>query len=200
MKRKDILLDFTPLLDVTMILLFFFLLFSTFEMEEAKLRLDTQIEAAQEQLAEAEDRMEEANAKYMEADSLTEQLKEDLAIVEKASGRQVSNIEALLEFNRGANIKLILSMANGDASLRVFQGDTLIITTTPDGDLAGVICNALKEAGYSETDTVLCEFILDGSEAGTATAYRKIKQNLMYVKGEFNYCYYSETDVSMGED
>lgn len=200
MKRKDILLDFTPLLDVTMILLFFFLLFSTFEMEEAKMQLDIQIEAAQEQLAAAEDRMEEANSKYAEADALTEQLKEDLAIVESASGRQASNIEALMEFNRGANIKLILSMTEDGAILKIFHGEALISTTTPDGDLAGIICSVLKESGYAEQDTVLCEFILDGSEAGTATAYRKIKQNLMYVKGEFNYFYYSETDISMGED
>lgn len=200
MKRKDILLDFTPLLDVTMILLFFFLLFSTFEMEEAKMQLDIQIEAAQEQLAAAEDRMEEANSKYAEADALTEQLKEDLAIVESASGRQASNIEALMEFNRGANIKLILSMTEDGAILKIFHGEALISTTTPDGDLAGIICSVLKESGYTEQDTVLCEFILDGSEAGTATAYRKIKQNLMYVKGEFNYFYYSETDISMGED
>ena len=200
MKRKDVLLDFTPLLDVTLILLFFFLLFSTFEMEEAKMQLDAQIEAAQEQYAEAENRMEEANAKYAEADALTEQLREDLTIIESASERQASNVEALLEFNRGANIKLILSMNDDGAVLRVFQGETLITTTTPDGDLAGIICAALKESGYTEQDTVLCEFILDGSEAGTATAYRKIKQNLMYVKGEFNYFYYSETDISMGED
>lgn len=163
------------------------------------MQLNTQIEAAQEQLAAAEDRMEEANSKYAEADALTEQLKEDLAIVENASDRQASNIEALMEFNRGTNIKLILSMNDDGAILRVFQGDTLLTTTTPDGDLAGIICAALKESGYTEKDTVLCEFILDGSEAGTATAYRKIKQNLMYVKGEFNYFYYSETDISMGE-
>ena len=193
MKRKDVVLDFTPLLDVTLILLFFFLLFSTFEVEAAKVKLNNQVEAAEKQ-------MQEANSKYEEANALAEQLKEDLEIVENASNRQASNIEALLEFNRGANVKLILSMKDGNASVKISQGDTIIATTTPDGDLAGIICTALKNAGYTENDTVLCEFILNGSEPGTAIAYRKIKQNLMYVKADFNYFYYSETDISIGED
>ncbi|MBR2936875.1 MAG: biopolymer transporter ExbD [Oscillospiraceae bacterium] len=186
MKRKDVLLDFTPLLDVTLILLFFFLLFSTFEVEEAKIKLNNQIEAAEQQM--------------QEANSLAEQLKEDLEIVENASNRQASNIEALLEFNRSANVKLILSMKGGNATVKISQGDTIIATTTPDGDLAGIICTALKNAGYTENDTVLCEFILNGSEPGTKIAYQKIKQNLMYVKADFNYFYYSETDISIGED
>ena len=200
MKRRDVFLDFTPLLDVTLILLFFFLLFSTFEMEEAKIQLDTQIEAAQEQMAEAESRMEEANSRFSEAEDLVGQLKEDLAIVESASNRQASNIEALLEFNRGANIKLILSMNNGSATIRIIRGDTLIQTATPDDNLVDIICSVLKEMGYTEEDTVLCEFILDGSEPGTATAYRKIKEHLLYTKGEYHYFYYSETDISIGDD
>ena len=193
MKRKEVLLDFTPLLDVTLILLFFFLLFSTFEVEEAKIKLNNQIEAAEKQT-------QEANSKYAEANALAEQLAEDLEIVENASNHQASNIAALLEFNRSANVKLILSMQDGSATIKISQGDTIIATTTPDGDLAGIICTALKDVGYTEDDTVLCEFILNGSEAGTATAHRKIKQNLMYVKAEFNYFYYSETDISIGED
>lgn len=199
MKRRDVLLDFTPLLDVTLILLFFFLLFSTFEVEEAKSKLDTQLQAAQEQQAAAQAQLDLANAKYEQANALTQQLEKDLAIVENASGRQASNVEALMEFNRGTNMKLILTVRENGPILRVFRGDTQIATLSPDGDLAGVICASLKEAGYTAEDTVLCEFILDGSEPGTAAAYRKIKQQLMYVKGEFNYFYYSETDISMGD-
>lgn len=200
MKSKDIFLDFTPLLDVTLILLFFFLLFSTFEMEEVQAKLDTQIEAVEEQLEAAEDRMKEADSRYAEANDLVAQLEEDLAIVENANNRQASNIEALMEFNRGANIKLILSIDNGNANLRVFQGDTLIATTSPENNLTEIICTSLEEAGYSNEDTVLCEFIFDGSQAGTTVAYRHIKQNLLYVKGTYKFFYYSETDLSIGDD
>lgn len=193
MKGKEIALDFTPLLDVTLILLFFFLLFTTFEVQEAKNNLNSQVQAAQE-------RLEEANALYEDAAGLVSRVEEELSLVEAAGSRGASNIEALLEFNRGANVKLILSMGDGTAKVRIFQGEKLLATAAPDADLAGIICAKLKEAGYQPEDTVLCEFVLDGSEAGTASAYRKIKQNLLYIKGEFHYFYYSETDISMGED
>ena len=127
MKRKDVVLDFTPLLDVTLILLFFFLLFSTFEVESAKAELNNQVEAAEKQ-------MQEANSKYEEANALAEQLKEDLEIVENASNRQASNIEALLEFNRGANVKLILSMKDGNATVKISQKNKKAVEELFDAD------------------------------------------------------------------
>lgn len=200
MKIKDIILDFTPLLDITLILLFFFILFSNVDIAESKARLDSQMESIQEQQKAVDDRMNQADAMFEEADALKAQSEADLAIIADASNRQLSNLEALITFNRGANIKLILSMNNGEANIKIFQGKDLIANASPHGDLAGIICAALKETGYTEEDTVLCEFVLDGSEAGTATAYREIKQNLLYVKGAYKYFYYSETDISMGEE
>ena len=47
MNKREIILDFTSLLDVIMIILFFFILFSHLETEDAKLAL----EAAQQNAA-----------------------------------------------------------------------------------------------------------------------------------------------------
>ena len=56
MKVREIILDFTSLLDVIMIILFFFILFSTFEIETAtneanqtKIEYEAKLEEAEEE-------------------------------------------------------------------------------------------------------------------------------------------------------
>lgn len=200
MKAKEILLDFTPLLDVALILLFFFLLFSTFEIEEAKAQLEEQVKIVEEQEAAAEARMDQADAKYAEAEVLVNQLEEALEIVRNSDSRRASNTEALIDFNRSMNIKILLAVEVGNASVTVVHGEEILGTTTPNGDLAGIICSALQAANHDKDDTILCEFIYDGSQPGTTAAYRKIHEKLMYVKGTYHYFYYSETDMSVGKD
>ena len=64
-KKKDLILDFTSLLDVVMLLLFFFILFSRFDVSRARTAADdAKAEAAaQIALAEAEAREKTEEAK-----------------------------------------------------------------------------------------------------------------------------------------
>ena len=53
-KTKDIIIDFTSLLDVTMIILFFFILFSFKETEQVKSQSNEAVERAETMMQEAE--------------------------------------------------------------------------------------------------------------------------------------------------
>ena len=53
---------------------------------------------------------------------------------------------------------------------------------------------------YTPEDTLFCEFILDGSKAGTASAYRTIDKAIKFVRSTYSNLYYSETDISIVED
>ena len=58
MNKREIILDFTSLLDVIMIILFFFILFSHLETEDAKTALQTAEQNAIEREAQADQKNE----------------------------------------------------------------------------------------------------------------------------------------------
>ncbi len=183
MKKKEIFLDFTPLLDITLIILFFFILFSSMEVVDQKEKLDQQNEKIRAELAGKEDQLNDA-----------------LAMIETEDSRRASNIQAMIDFNRGFNLKLILDMNDNTPSIRVLRGDEAVTTLHTTENLAALLSQALAQSGYSANDTIFCDFILDGSQPGTAATYRSIKKELSQLKRQYPYFYDSETDTSTGKD
>ena len=193
MRRKDIILDFTSLLDVVLIILFFFILFSHMEIENNKATVEVQ-------MAEALALADKANSKMQEAEDLVEQLYEEIEFVRQADARRADNAEAVLEFARSQNVKMMLSMRDGSWELNISNKDEILARIPSRSDVGTEIVNALKDAGYTPEDTLFCEFILDGSKAGTASAYRTIDKAIKFVRSTYSNLYYSETDISIVED
>ena len=119
-KKKDLILDFTSLLDVVMLLLFFFILFSRFDVKNAQTAADdAKAEAAaQIALAEAEAREKTEEAKKSKAryddlikenTELQERLEHNIRIVDQVTSQEADEIVA---FNSGNNLKLILTEAD----------------------------------------------------------------------------------------
>lgn len=190
MGRREIVLDFTSLLDVVLIILFFFILFSHMEI------VDSQTVAAA-QMAEARAATEHANAKIQQAE---ERFQEELELVRQSDLRRAENMEGMLEFAQNQNVKLILEMDEAPWCLKVVCKEELQTKIHADSDMTQALLTALDEAGYQPTDTMFCEFILDGSQAGTASAYRTIHKALDATRKIYRNLYYSETDMSIGED
>lgn len=191
MKKRDVILDFTSLLDVTLIVIFFFVLFSHLDSQENKNRTDTKIQELEIAVQNAEAREEEAN-------ELAKQLESEISIVKEYSDRQASNVSEMLEFNRSENVKIILDMNSDDWSVRVIKGDSVISTVIGSDDIGVELKKALVDAGYDNTKTIFCDFVFDGSLPGTASAYRKVKKGIEDVSNEYKYFYSSETDLSIG--
>ncbi len=183
MKKKEIFLDFTPLLDITLIILFFFILFSSMEVVDQKEKLDQQNEKIRAELTRKE-----------------EQLHNALEIIESEDARRASNIQAMIDFNRSCNLKLILDMNDSTPSIRILHGDEAVTTLHTTENLTALLSQSLSQSGYSATDTIFCDFILDGSQPGTASTYRSIKKELSQLKHQYPYFYASETDISTGKD
>ena len=74
MKKKDIVLDFTSLLDVTLIVIFFFVLFSNLEEQENKNLMKKRID-------ELEVATQNAKNKEAIADELIKQFEEEMDIL-----------------------------------------------------------------------------------------------------------------------
>ena len=193
MKKRDVILDFTSLLDVTLIVIFFFVIFSHLDTEDNRAKTEAKV-------AELETAIEEAEEREASAEELITQLEKEIDIVRDSSARQASNIEEMLKYGKSGNIKIILVKQDGGWILRVNCKEEVLTEITSDKDIGAELKAAIIAAGYSEKDTIFCDLVFDGSLTGTASAYRKISKGLDDVEEIYRYLYYSETDLSIGEE
>lgn len=191
MKRiREIILDFTPLLDVTLIILFYFILFSHMGAAQAQQKADRErADAAAAQTAAAQ-HMEEA-------EQLMQQAEFERRVLAEAGGNGAMLEQAVEEYAAGRNIKLLLTMNGKSWTLRVRRGnarDTLAELHSAE-DLS-LLTAALRKAEYQKDDIILCELIYDADEDGTNQAYQDVRQILEQVREAFPHIYISETDLS----
>lgn len=193
MRKRDIILDFTSLLDVTLIIIFFFVIFSHLDTEENRAKTEAKV-------AELEMAIEQVEEREANVEQLITQLEKEIAIVRDLSERQASNIEEILKYGKSGNIKIILVMQQNGWIIRINCKETVITEIDSNANIREELLSAIKKAGYEVEDTIFCDFVFDGLLPGTASAYRKITKVLDLVKEKYKFLYYSETDLSIGEE
>lgn len=204
MNKRELILDFTSLLDVIMIILFFFILFSHLETEDAKMALQTAEQNAIEREAEADLKNEELNKLLEEVSLKEQQAEEKLKEAELAGERQGENVEGITDFSRNMNIRVKLKMISGSSkwSLLIYKGEQQI-TEIPKSDvnsMSQLFLEALSSSGCNKDDTLLCVYVYDAAQAGTASADRDIQKVFDEVKVQYKHFFYSELDTSLFEE
>lgn len=193
MKKRDVILDFTSLLDVTLIVIFFFVIFSHLDSEENKAQTEAKIKEYDIAIEEAEEREAAAN-------ELIEQVNRELDVIRESAAREASNLEEMFEYAKSGNIKIILDVKDNGWVIRVNCKNEVIKEIASDSNVGTELKSALEMVGYKTNDTIFCDFVFDGSQPGTASAYRKISKAFDEAESEYKYLYYSETDLSVGEE
>lgn len=127
MNKRQIILDFTSLLDVIMIILFFFILFARIETDNAKAVLDgdkAALEEQQAQLTEQQSQIElqqiqlqEDKEKY---EVLIQEEEDYLNELNSSESAAAMNVAGIHEFSQGTNLKINLNMNNDNWRLDVF--------------------------------------------------------------------------------
>lgn len=196
MKRlREIVLDFTPLLDITLIILFYFILFSHMGAAEAQqnaARAAADAEAAQSAAAEM---MAEAERMQQSAADLQRDAAERLAILEETDRHQAAAAAAMQAFAHSENLKLRLVCGADSWTLHVQQGQTMLAELAGDA-LAANLTEEMQTAGFASGDVILCEFAYTATEPGSYQAYRAVRAALDAVRTEYPQLYVSETDLS----
>ena len=204
MNKREIILDFTSLLDVIMIILFFFIIFSHLETEDAKLASQAAQQNAIEREEQAEQKLEEADRLLEEAERKEQQATEKLNEADLAGKRQGENVEGIVEFSRNLNIRVYLKMTDGGSSwsLLVCKGEQQIAEIPKEkvNIMAQAFVNALSDIGCEKDDTLLCVYVYDAAQAGTASADRDVQRVFDAVKGQYQHFFYSELDTSLFEE
>lgn len=201
MKKKSIFLDFTSLLDIVLVILFFFVLFSKFETDDYKKELkDKQNQvAAQEQ--ELQLKLDEAERLYQDVKEKLEYANDRYEEANNAESRSGDNADAISDFNESKNIKLNLKMSDNpdDWTLEVIKDNeplSYIEKNTPT-KMASELSILFFDIGYSKDDTILTELFYDATASGTNAAYNVLENMMHEIRKEYPHCFYSETDKSM---
>lgn len=186
MKKRDIILDFTPLLDIVLTMIFFFVMFCNTDSESYKQKA----EQAQKQTEQAKTEQEQAQLAQQQADRL-------LAEIAESNSRMAANIVGINSFSTGRNVvmKLIMNDSGWQISLTVNGAEQ----TIEQGDSQQIferLRQALEQNGHSSDDTILCEFVYDGSKGGSAAAYREIYSALEKMQSEYDHFFFSLLECS----
>lgn len=198
MKLREIILDFTSLLDVFMLILFFFILFSHFEVEEAQNSANQAQQAAEQAILDAEKSIE----------SMQEQVDEELALLEEANHLKAVNVQALMQFSQGTVIQSKLSMdESGESWTLEFRrkedktNEELQIAALHDTEInSPEIIRILENQNFQPEDKIPLIFIYDGTEAGSETAFNLISTAFQEVKTTYTHFYCLEVDISDFEE
>lgn len=200
MKKRQINLDFTSLLDVIMIILFFFIIFSNLETDEMKKDLEDKQQQIAAELDEAKGKNERADELLSNAEKKNEQADKRMEEANSAEERSGDNADAIMDFSENKNLKLHLDMSGESGWTLKFAKGEEIIKEVPKADISEMtdeVKALFTEQGYTADNTILIEFSYDATESGTTSAYLDTMKIINAMKNEYEHLFYSETDVSV---
>ena len=190
MKIREVILDFTSLLDVVMIILFFFILYTTFDVEK---------EAEKAKAAEASyTEMKVQNEK--EQQEWQERASEEWERILSADANAAKNQQALNAYDSGKGITFNLQdVQKGDKwTLSVLSGNKRIgsISSDESRDLRSRIKELLEKAGYDNDDVIIATLTFDGNDYGTESAVPVIENAIIGIQREYKDLYFTTINTS----
>lgn len=200
MKKRQINLDFTSLLDVIMIILFFFVIFSNLETDSIKKDLENKQQQVSAELDEAKAKNDKANAALEDAEKKNELADKRMEEANSAVDRSGDNADAIMDFSENKNLKLRLDMSGESGWKLMFAKGEEIVKEIPKADVNKMtedVKALFDEQGYTKDNTILIEFSYNAAENGTTSAYLDTMKIINELKNEYEHLFYSETDVSI---
>ncbi|MBR5683750.1 MAG: hypothetical protein IKW96_10860 [Ruminococcus sp.] len=181
MKIREIILDFTSLLDVIMIILFFFVLYSTIDTEKA---------ANQAKEAEAS-----YNALIEEQHELNDEASKELERIKAADKNSAANQKALNAFDKGDFFTFTLDVVdksdNWTLDIKLGNKQLGMIDSHETSDVKASVREVLQKSALSDDDAYICILSFDGEQFGTARAVRVINEAIESIQREYPNLYFS---------
>ena len=175
MKRK-ISLDFTSLLDITMIILFFFLINFKFSVDDIKAEANGQMEAA----AEQSERLEADKQKFEEEkEDWQKQADADLKKIREADEKAADNAAALLKFKNGDIINIDFDINDRyQWEMTVSRGEAVlgVISSSDDPDVKDEIVTMLNRERFKKDDVIIGVFKYNKKSYGSRFAENIFKE------------------------
>lgn len=207
--KRDIILDFTSLLDVTMLILFFFVIFTQIDVADAVAQAEAAKNHADELVGEAQAEIEFAKNSKEQAESELERLQNANALAESVI------ISGNSDFDKALRLKLILTKDDKNwsliiSSIGVENGEQIYtqigcidrMRTIEPLDIANEFNDTILSLNYSSDDAFLCDVMFNSVEPGSNKVKRNIDNAVRLLQNEYGYQYMfvSITDLSYMEE
>ena len=197
MKVREVILDFTSLLDVMMIILFFFILFS-------KIDVDTATENANKAEASYNSMLEETEKEKLENQQEQEEWREKASQewerLEQADENAAKNQEALSAYNEGRGISFNLhDVEKGNIwTLSIIYGNKKLgeISSEEVRDLKEKLKEFINKAGYNTDDVIIGTLTFNGDEYGTEKAVPIVENAIMSIQREYKNLYFTKINTT----
>ena len=190
MKIREIILDFTSLLDVVMIILFFFVLYTSFDAENVSEKAKAAETSYNEMIEENEKEQQEWR----------EKASEEWERILSADANAANNQQALSAYNEGAGVYFNLhNVEKSDVwSLSVLKGNKKIgeISSSDVRYLKEKLKDVLDSAGYSSDDVIIGTLTYDGSAYGTEKAVPTVENAIRDIQREYKSLYFTAINIS----
>ena len=197
MKVREIILDFTSLLDVMMIILFFFILYSKADTDNVSEKA-RQAEASYNTLIEEAEKKQLENEK--EQQEWREKASEEWDRILSADANAVNNQKALTAYNEGKGVYFNLQgVEKSDVwTLSVLSGNKKIgeIGSDESRELRERIKECLYEAGYKTSDVIICTLTYDGYSYGTEIVVPLVENAITDIQREYKGLYFTTINIS----
>lgn len=212
-KNREVILDFTSLLDVIMLILFFFVIFAQLDTSEA-------IKKAEALQAEAQQEKEAAFNEWEAANEALQQAEEQLKELQQANALAESIIiNGAADFDKALRLKLFLDGERGNwyISVQIAEekdGEIVynnigVISDVGDWDTNDMVKrntdnmaedfeHIIIEYGYSKDDAFLCDLMYNSTGAGSRKAKEHTDEMLKIFQNDLGYkhLFASTTDLS----
>ena len=204
-KKREAILDFTSLLDVIMLILFFFVIFAQLDTSEAISNAKKEQEKAEQQIADAQAEWEAANDEKDKANAELEQLQQANALAESII------ISGSDDFDRALRLKLILLCENDswvitvncskqeNGEIRYEEINRILDVRNRDAlNVANDFNKIINDYGYSQEDAFLCDLMFDSLDSGSNKAKRNTDKMLSILQNDlgYNHLFSSTTDLA----
>lgn len=190
MKIREIILDFTSLLDVTMIILFFFVLYSSIDIENAS----EKAKAAEASYTEMQAENEKEQQEWREKAS------QEWERILTADSNAAANQEALSAYNDGSGLAFNLHEVESSNvwSLSVLSGNKKLNEINSDDQykLKDRLIESIIKAGFESDDVIIATFTYDGSSYGTAKVVPIIENAVINLQREYKGLYFTSINIS----
>lgn len=199
MKKRQIILDFTSLLDVIMVILFFFVIFGRIEGNKLVEEIESQKEQIAADQAEAELLLANANEQLEQSNKIFAEAQIVMDEANAAEERSGENADGITEFARNKNIKFRLLMSDDGRSWTINvqkDNDSALLDKADSAIISNELKRVFSESGYTYDDTILIEMIYDGDQIGTNAAYQTIDKALSEITKDYRHCFCSKIDLS----
>ncbi len=182
MRKKEVILDFTSLLDVILIILFFFILYSSFNVKESEARVEKERIEYEKKVDALEAEKKQLNDERIRMQAREEELSEEWARVRTLDENAVQNQQALIAFNNGAMLSFNLQKedSSNEWELRAVRKETatddesIVGVIHSEDDLFSAITSVFDKAGFAEDEVLIVTFTYNGDVIGTNRLYMEI--------------------------